>query len=276
MLTPVLYHPAVTVLNEEWQVPREQAVPRLLDLHGAKLYGLARRICGNSEEADDLVQEIFMQAWRAWDQFEGRSDPAVWLYTIARHACQRMHRKRSGEPEHMESLEELLPFGAKKMAVVPDGDQVLDEQFRREQREAVGAAIMTLPTEFRVALVLKDIVGFSISEVAAILDVKQATVKTRVHRARLRVRRALEEGLPEKELPPPAYSRQVCLDLLQAKQDSMDRGVDMPNASEIICDRCSAVFSTMDLARDTCASLAENEMPKPLRELLMQEMRASN
>ncbi|MCA8976699.1 MAG: RNA polymerase sigma factor [Planctomycetes bacterium] len=259
--------------QNDWDQPREVAIPRLLDRHGSRLYALGRRICGRSDEGEDLVQEVFMQAWRMWDQFDGRSDPAVWLYTIARRACQRMHRRRAGEPDGLESLDESLPFDGPRMAV-PDSD-TLDAQHRREQREAVGAAITTLPGEFRLALVLKDIVGFSIAEVAEILDVKEATVKTRIHRARLRLRQALERGLPERELPPPAYSRQVCMDLLQTKQDALDRGVEMPNASAIICDRCQAVFATLDLTRDACGALAEGELPAGLRNLLLTEMKTA-
>ena len=193
-----------------------------------------------------------MQAWRKWEQFDGRSDPIVWLYTIARRTCQRLHRKRAGQPDRIESLDVLLPFGDADMAVVPDDDTALGGQIRREQREAVEQAIAALPDDFRMALILKDIVGFSVQEVAEVLDVKPATVKTRVHRARLLLRRALEGELPRRELPPPAYSKQVCMDLLQAKQDSMDRGVAMPNADAIICDRCEAVFKTLDLTRDVC------------------------
>ncbi|MCA8950870.1 MAG: RNA polymerase sigma factor [Planctomycetes bacterium] len=261
----------------DWNLPREEAVPRLLDLHGGRLYALGRRICGSPEEAQDLVQDIFVQAWRKWEQFDGRSDPAVWLFTIARRACQRMHRRRAGEPARLESFDELLPFERRRLAVVPDpgADDPLTAQVRREQREAVGAAITALPDEFRLALVLKDIVGFSVAEVAEILGIKEATVKTRVHRARLRLRQALEAGLPQRELPPAAYSRKVCLDLLQAKQDALDRGVSMPNADGILCERCEAVFASLDLAQDVCAGLGDGAMPERLRSLLLREMQAA-
>ena len=259
-----------TATPTDWHVPREVAIPRLVDLHGGRLLALGKRICGKADEAEDLVQEIFVQAWRKWDQFDGRSDPIVWLYTIARRACQRLHRKRAGQPEHMASLDELLPFADREMAIVPLGDgDGLGEQVRREQRERLEQAIASLPDDFRMALILKDIVGFSIQEVAEVLDVKPATVKTRVHRARLLLRRALEGSLPRRELPPPAYSKQVCMDLLQAKQDSMDRGVAMPNADAIICDRCEAVFKTLDLTRDVCGRLADEALPEKLRRQLL-------
>lgn len=257
----------------EWDLPREEAVPRLLELQGDRLYGLARRFCGNPDEAQDLVQEVFVQAWRKWDQFGGRSDPIVWLYTIARRACQRMHRRRAGEPDHFEHLDEPGAFAEAEVAVVPSGTDPFDEEVRREQREAVGAAITALPDDFRMPLVLKEIVGLPVADVARILDLKEGTVKTRLHRARLRLRDALAEGLPKAALPPPAYTKQVCLDLLKAKQDSLDRGVEMPDAEGIICERCQAVFSTLDLAQDVCGRLGEEGMPAEVRALLDRELR---
>ena len=100
---------------QSWDLPREQAIPKLVDRHAGRLRVLGERLCGNTEEAEDLVQEIFVQAWRKWDQFDHRADPIVWLYTIARRACTRMHRKRVGEPARLESLHDLLPFEGKFM-----------------------------------------------------------------------------------------------------------------------------------------------------------------
>lgn len=258
---------------EEWDLPREQAIPRLLDMHGGRLYGLALRLCKNPQDAEDLVQETFLQAFRKWNQFEGRSSPITWLYTIASRVCRRQHRRRAGEPWQMESLEELLPFGEAKMAVLPAGkDDSLAQQVRREGREHVGEAIASLPVTFRLPLVLKEIIGFSMAEVAEILGIKEATVKTRVHRARLRLRQAVEAGLPLREGPAPVYSKQVCLDLLHAKQEALDRGVEFPRAKEIICERCQTVFATMDLAHEVCREIGDGQLPEDLRKLLLAQM----
>lgn len=255
---------------EEWNVPREEAIPRLLELHGSRLYALAVRLCKNRQDAEDLVQETFLQAFRKWNQFEGRSKPITWLYTIASRICQRQHRRRAGEPKHIESLEELLPFRESQMAVLQSesGDSVA-EQLRREGRERVGEAISALPVAFRLPVVLKEIIGFSMTEVADILGLKEATVKTRVHRGRLRLRRALDTVLPAKEGPAPAYSKQVCLDLLRAKQEALDRGGEFPRAKEIICERCRTVFATMDITQELCREIGEGDLPEDLRNLVL-------
>ena len=74
----------------------EVAVGRLFEEHGARLYRLGVRFCGNADEAHDLVQDVFLQAFRNWKQFDGRSSTSTWLYTIAARRCQRRHRRRAG------------------------------------------------------------------------------------------------------------------------------------------------------------------------------------
>ena len=64
---------------------------QLVNEHGGTLYSLGLRFCGDRTQAEDMVQEVFLQAFRAWDGFEGRSSVKTWLYTIATRACQRMH-----------------------------------------------------------------------------------------------------------------------------------------------------------------------------------------
>ncbi len=244
--------------------PREIAIPALVRRHGGKLYGLGLRLCGGPEDAEDLVQETFLRAYRNWEQFEGRSDPGTWLYSIASRVCQRLHRRRAGEPSRIGSIDELLPMGDRELAVIEGG---ADMMISKEGIEQVERAMTTLPIQFRMPLVLKDIVGLSIADVAEILGIKPATVKTRVHRARLKLRQAVEELLPRRELPPAAYSKQVCLDLLRAKQEALDRGIAMRN--EVVCDRCMALFATMDLTREYCEEIGRGELPDELREAML-------
>ena len=239
----------------------EQVAPRL--------YRIAVRMCRNRDEAEDLVQDTLLQAFRKWGQFEGRSDPATWLYTIAGRLCQRRHRRRAGEPPRIESLSALLPSPADPVLALPaPGEGPLDEQIRKEAEHAVVDALGRLPVQYRLPLVLADIAELSTAEIARVLGLKEATVKTRIHRARLLVRKALLDRLPGAPAPPPDHDRQVCLDLLQAKQEALDRRAPFPYSPDALCARCRSVFAALDLGRDTCASLSAGELPPALRALL--------
>jgi RNA polymerase sigma-70 factor (ECF subfamily) len=243
-----------------------EAVGRLVASDGARMYGLALKLCRNPAEAEDLVQDTFLQAYRKWDQFEGRSEPTSWLYTIAARLCRRRQRRRSGEPRHVESLSDLLPSRDATVARIPsDDDSPLDEQLRREAQERVERALAELSVRLRLPLVLKDIAELSVAEVADILGLKEATVKTRVHRARLALRHALTEVLPRQPSPPPDHSRRVCLDLLHAKQEALDRGVEFPVPQDELCSRCQSLLSTLDLSQQLCRHLDSSQLPSELK-----------
>lgn len=237
-----------------------------------RLYRIGLRMCGSPDEAEDLVQDTLLQGFRKWAQFEGRSDPATWLYTIAGRLCQRRHRRRAGEPARVESLSSLLPSSHDPLLSLPAaGESPLDEHLRTVAEQAVSKALSRLPPAVRMPLVLADIAELSTAEIARILGLKEATVKTRVHRARLRLRRALLEELPVHAAPPPDHDRQLCLDLLQAKQDAMDRHAPFDFSSEELCVRCRSVFAALDLGRETCANLGRGELPPRLRALIRQQ-----
>jgi len=251
------------------QGPAQAAIQRLVDDYGGQLYHLAFRLCGHRDDAEDLVQDVFLRAIRAWDGFRGDADPTTWLFRIAVNACQRMHRRRSGEPTHIGSLDTPLPFGDPRIAVVPDEqDDAVQQRIHAEALERLESEVVRLPDAFRIPLVLKDIVGCSVREIADILDIKEGTVRSRVHRARLRLRAAVDETLPRRAqpAPPPAYDEQTCLDLLNAKQDALDRGV--PFDTAVICDRCRSVFASLDLTTEVCRQLSSDVLPAGVRERL--------
>ena len=108
-----------------------------------------------------------------------------------------------------------------------------------------------------------------VAEVAAILDLKPATVKTRVHRARMQLRAALDRELPRRPAPAAEHERQICLDLLTAKQEALDQGVEFPVPAQDLCDRCRSLFDTLDLTRDVCLLLGNDHLPPKVREMVL-------
>lgn len=246
-----------------------RAIPELFDSHGDRIYSLGLRLCDNPANAEDLVQETFMRALESWDGFEGRSRPSTWLHTIAVRACRRMQRRRAGEPKHMQPLTRLLPSGDERVIQLPSDEDPEADAVLKEATDAVLTAVSELPLDFRLPLVLKEMTDLSVAEIAGALDVKPATVKTRLHRARLRVREALAEALPGREGEPPDHAREECLALLRAKQESLDRDTEFPIPDDELCDRCRSVFATLDYGRGICRALACGEMPAEVREELV-------
>jgi hypothetical protein len=131
-----------------------------------------------------------------------------------------------------------------------------------------------LTPTFRLPLVLKDLMDLSISDVAEILDIKEATVKTRLHRARVMAAKEINRGTSQLTGPSDDPSKKMCLDLLRAKQDAMDRGVAFPIGKEVLCARCRSLFSTFDLTRDACRRLGEGELPEPVKKALLEELKS--
>lgn len=256
---------------------RDLAIRRLMDLEGGRIHALALRLCGDAEDAADLVQETFLNAWRGWERFEGRSQASTWLYTIATRACRRQRRRQGpAASARLPGLADLLPDPQDDIAQLPDPNPAAGDPaaalVRQEALSAVSAALAELPEPFRLAVVLKDIAELPVADVASILGLREATVKTRVHRGRLALRQALARQLPSRPAPPPEHERSVCLDLLQAKQEALDRGVPFPVPPADLCQRCRSLLGGLDLAQEACHRLGEGELPVALRAALEERM----
>ncbi len=255
---------------------RQAKVVELFENEGPRVHALARRIC-SGRDADDLVQDTFLNAFRAIDQLEDPENPRPWLFAIAHRACQRMRHRRAGEPKNLDSFDELLP---QPETTIPDLPSLHtdphSDRLRTEARELVEQGIAELPEAFRIPLLLADIAELKRSEIAAILRLEEATVKTRIHRARLKLRQVLAHGLPQRPISSAAHTahaREICLDLLRARLDAFDQGVAFPYSSTALCDRCQTVFATLDFAASVCGALDRDVLPADLRERLVAAIR---
>jgi RNA polymerase sigma-70 factor, ECF subfamily len=166
---------------------------RLYRDHVDLIYRYAYRLCGEAESAKDLVQETFLHAYQGLKDFRGEARVSTWLYTIASRACIRMRRKRKGQPEHELSIEEFVPTseGEYRLQIPMDGLSPEEALQNKELRKALDHAIEKLPQKYRMVLVLRDMEGFSAKEVGTIMGLNERAVKSRLHRARLFVRREL-------------------------------------------------------------------------------------
>jgi RNA polymerase sigma-70 factor (ECF subfamily) len=158
----------------------EQRVVPLLD----DAYTLARHLMRDEHDAQDVVQEAYLRAWRYFADFR-EGDEKAWLLTIVRHCCYTWRRRRQGrdavsydDEQHGLRESERLATDARAIA--------------RSERESIASAVATLPREFREALVLREIEGFSYREIARITGVPIGTVMSRLARGREQLRRSLK------------------------------------------------------------------------------------
>jgi len=170
-----------------------RAFDQLYRDHVDVIYRFAYRLCGETEAAKDLVQETFLNAYRAYDRFRGDARISTWLYAIASHACLRMRRKRKGEPDRELSLEEFVPTseGEFSLQIPMEGLSPQEALENKELRQILDHAIAKLPRKYRMVLVLRDMEGLSAKEVGSIVGLNERAVKSRLHRARLFVRKEL-------------------------------------------------------------------------------------
>lgn len=172
----------------------DRAYEQVVRTTGGRLLAVARRMLGDEQEAQDAVQEAFLSAFRAMDQFGGRSQLSTWLHRVAVNVCLMKLRSRKRKPE--QSIDDLLPrfLDDGHQADPPEewGEAADGALERSEVREFVRASIDRLPESYRTVILLRDIEELDTEETAQLLGITVPVVKTRLHRARLALRTLLE------------------------------------------------------------------------------------
>jgi RNA polymerase sigma-70 factor, ECF subfamily len=165
----------------------EQAFAHLMQRHERRVYNLAYRMLGNAEDARDATQEAFLSCFRHLDRFRGESQFATWLHRIATNACydslRRRHDTKSLDDEPFEI--HPAPDHADQAAAATD----------------VHRALQAVPQEFRAALIMHELQDMPLEEIAAALEVPVGTVKSRLHRGRVALGRALASSAPGEPRP---------------------------------------------------------------------------
>jgi RNA polymerase sigma-70 factor (TIGR02960 family) len=190
----------------------EAAFGQLADAYRRELQVHCYRILGSVQDAEDLVQETLLAAWRGLDGFEGRASLRSWLYRIATNRCLNALRERGRRPPEPPAIAPEPPEPTRRRDPIwlepyPDAllegvpDQSHDPDARYEAREAIGlafvAGLQRLPPRQRAVLVLRDVLGFRAAEVAETLGVTEASVTSALHRARSALDAGMAAGQPE-------------------------------------------------------------------------------
>jgi RNA polymerase sigma-70 factor (ECF subfamily) len=170
------------------------AFKELYDGHATRLYSLAYRMAGTATEAEDILQEVFLQVFRKLSSFKGDSALATWLYRLALNLCLDRVRSKQGKMERVTvALED-----ERGQAVVPAARRRTDGVVDRLDLEK---GIEQLPPSYRAAFLLHDVEGFEHHEVGDMLGIAEGTSKSLVHKARLRLRAFLTSTAPGPQVP---------------------------------------------------------------------------
>ena len=165
----------------------ERAFGELVSRYESKVYSLALKMLRNPEDAEDVLQDTFLRAYRGIKSFKGNSTFSTWIYRITANSALMRLRKRQLPTVSIDDADEReAPINIADWAPGP-----VEQMLNQETQAAMTEAIDALPPEFRQVFVLRDIEELSNAEVAEILDLSVAAVKSRMHRARLNVRNRL-------------------------------------------------------------------------------------
>jgi RNA polymerase sigma-70 factor (TIGR02960 family) len=207
------------------------AFRELVDPYRRELHVHCYRILGSVQDAEDLLQEILLAAWRGLDRFEGRASVRSWLYRIATNRClnalrdtnrrPREHRatRPLPEPTHLIEPSRLEPYPDALLDGIPDTAPGPDARYQAKESISLAfiAAVQSLPPRQRAVLVLRDVLGFRAAEAADILDTSEDAVASALRRARAALAAGPRAGLPDHaSLPDSARERDLAARFAEA------------------------------------------------------------
>ena len=254
-----------------------EAVEEAIGLLQSTVYSFSMKVCGHPEDAEDTMQEVLS---RSLGHIAGIQDPqalAVWLYTITRNRCWRMRRKPAHAPANMLSLDKLMPSDEELGLLLQDsGKSPESSLLQAEEHHLLHQAILRIPAILRIVLVLHDMEELTTEQVAQVLELEQGTVRIRLHRARLSVRKEMNELLrgasqdTDSSQPGPKWPRSVgprggrrpdeCRDLFANLSEYLDGRVEPATCEQMrghieACPSCVAFLRDLRAAIDRCRSL---------------------
>lgn len=203
------------------------------------------RMCRTPSEADDATQETLLALSQHLASFEGRSAFSTWLFTLARTACNRRQRAMKNSPPVDDSPDLREDLG-------PGPEQLAE---RGELRQTLDLALRTLPSEHREAVLLRDVEGLSASEAAEVLGISVEALKSRLHRARVALRAALEPALSS---APGAACPDIATMMSRKHEGELDeRTCSRLERHALACPRCRALCDGMKELLGACAALRQ-------------------
>jgi len=176
-----------------------EAMEAIVDRYENRIFNFGLKMCGQFQDAEDITQDTFLNAFRYLNNFREETKLKNWLFKIAATACIRKRRKKKCEPDRELSLDSFMnKDGIHETYDIPDwSDDPSDKVIQAEMNTVINDSIKTLPHKYKLVFNLREIEGFSTKETADILNISVVSVKTRLHRARLALREKISHSYRE-------------------------------------------------------------------------------
>ena len=273
--------------------PDAVSVSDALGLLQSTVYAFSMKVCGHPQDAEDTMQDVLLGSLPYLAKITDPKALAVWLYTVTRNRCWRSRRRSVHAPNQTLSLGELMPNDNELAELLQSPQSSPEKQvLAKEQNEILHEAILSLPPEYRMVLALHDLEDLDTEQVAQVLDLQPGTVRVRLHRARLFVRKTMAElGRGDAERQPgmkasrsprrklhkerPKQCNEVFANLSEYLDDRLSPDTCEQMRSHIdACPGCVAFIGDLRQAIDRCKTLhsgCDVDLAPKLRSMLTKE-----
>ncbi len=253
-----------------------EAIEEAIGLLQNTVYSFSMKVCGHPEDAEDTMQEVLYRSIGHLTKIHQPQELAVWLYTVTRNRCWRMRRKGAHTPAKLLSLDDLMPDGEELSRLIRDAGEGPERNLlHAEQHHLLHQAILRIPAPLRIVLVLHDMEELATEQVAQVLNLTQGTVRIRLHRARLWVRKEMNRVLstsshPTESAEPITKNRKAhskarrrpteCRDLFANLSEYLDNRIDARSCEQMerhieACPACVVFLRDLRAAIDRCRSM---------------------
>jgi len=275
------------------QSGEDAGVEQALALLQNTVFSFSMRVCGHREDAEDTMQEVLLKSVSQLPKFDNPKALVVWLYKVAKSRCLMNRRKSKFAPSRELSLEDLMP-DRKELEQLSTDEKINPESFaiRSEEASRLRNAVQKLPAHYRIVLVLRDMEGLTDEEVAEITGLRAGTVRVRLHRARLFVRKELMRtwtvsvGRKVRSQRTPHHDSRParCKAMFAELSDYLDEQLDDSLCEEFErhmagCEPCQAFIATLKATIEQCRNSARDcpppEAAKLRKELIEKYYRAT-
>ena len=263
---------------------RRGEIEKALGLLQGTVFSFSMKVCGHREDAEDTAQDVLLKSIRHLQKIEEPKALAVWLYKVTRNRCWMSRRRSKFAPQQTLSIDELMPDSEELESMTAEREKTPEKQLvAKQEAKRLHEAVLRIPPQYRLILVLHDMEELDTAEVAQITGLREGTVRVRLHRARLFVRR---------ELARPSHTKRKakkqsrngkpveCKRLFAGLSEYIDNRVDDLTCERIQkhladCPPCVAFVNDLSRAVERCRSFSvrcDSRTAASLQKLLAQEV----